>query len=213
MSTSYETATTIFLYYALVLSGREFMRNRRAFNFNRLFMVHNFCLTLVSGALLLLFAQQLVPTIRMHGTYYSICGPGGWTTQLASLYYVCSDESHNKAGSLTIPRSTTLSNTSNWLTRCFSFCTKSLCVRHPSGISISPGAYSLCSLSSLLPSWSNSPAMLCTTERAHLRIMGTDYPELDRTCADVLVLFPKCPGGAYLVEGVDHTASNCAVRP
>lgn len=55
--------------------------------------------------------------------------------------------------------------------------------------------------------------MLYTTERAHLSIMGAYHPEIDRTCADVLVLFPKCSGGAYLVEGVDHEASDCAIRP
>lgn len=104
MTTGYETAMTILLYYGLVFSGRGFMRSRQAFNLNGCFMVHNLCLTLVSGALLLLFAQQLVPTVRMHGIYYSICGPGGWTRQLTTLYHVRSGKFRNQAVLLMIAR-------------------------------------------------------------------------------------------------------------
>ena len=91
MATAHEMATTIIFYYALIYSGRQFMRTRRAFNLQTLIMVHNLSLTLMSGILLLLFAPQLIPIIRTHGLYYSICGSGGWTKQLASLYYVCFD--------------------------------------------------------------------------------------------------------------------------
>ena len=92
MATGQETATAIFLYYMVIFSGRHFMRTHQAINHQTLFMVHNLSLVLVSGGLLLLFARQLIPIIRMHGLYYSICGPGGWTKELAFLYYVCSNQ-------------------------------------------------------------------------------------------------------------------------
>ena len=61
---------------------------------NGLFMIHNLYLTLVSGTLLALFIEQLVPTIWKHGLFYAICDhSGGWTPQLVILYYVGSSPS------------------------------------------------------------------------------------------------------------------------
>lgn len=88
MTTRNETAFVIVLYYIIVLSGREIMRKRPALKLNDLFLIHNFTLTMVSAALLILFVEQLIPTIWKHGIYYGICGAGGWTKQLATLYYV-----------------------------------------------------------------------------------------------------------------------------
>ena len=104
LATRQEIATTISLYYTLVFSGRHLMRTRRAFNLQTLFMVHNLSLTLISAALLSLFAQELVPIIRKHGLFYCICGPGGWTKQLASLYYVRFGKHHDQVESLTTTR-------------------------------------------------------------------------------------------------------------
>jgi len=55
---------------------------------NGLFMVHNFCLTATSGALLALFAQQLIPSLWKDDLYENICGADGWTRPLVVLYYV-----------------------------------------------------------------------------------------------------------------------------
>ena len=66
------------------------MRNRPAFMLNGLFMLHNFYLTVISGVLLALFVEQLVPTVWYHGLFYAICDVrGGWTDHLVILYYVC----------------------------------------------------------------------------------------------------------------------------
>jgi fatty acid elongase 3 len=51
-------------------------------------MAHNFVLTAISGALLVLFAEQLIPTLWRHGLYENICGASGWTQPLVVLYYV-----------------------------------------------------------------------------------------------------------------------------
>ena len=88
MSTSKETAIVITLYYIIVIAGKEMMRKRPAFKLNTFFMVHNLYLTIISGALLLLFIEQVSPIIWRNGVYYSICGCGGWTRQLETLYFV-----------------------------------------------------------------------------------------------------------------------------
>lgn len=79
----------IIAYYIIILGGRELMRNRPAFKLNGLFMIHNFYLTAISGGLLALFIEQLVPTVSRHGLFYAICDHnGGWTNELVILYYV-----------------------------------------------------------------------------------------------------------------------------
>jgi fatty acid elongase 3 len=88
MSTLTETVAMIVLYLVVIFGGREFMRNRPAYKLNGLFMAHNFCLTAISGTLLVLFAEQLIPTLWRGGLYENICGASGWTSSLVTLYYV-----------------------------------------------------------------------------------------------------------------------------
>ena len=83
------TAMMLLSYYTIVLGGRELMRSRPAFKLNDLFLIHNFYLTAISGALLVLFVEQLGPTIWKQGVFFAICGDGGWTRPLVTLYYVC----------------------------------------------------------------------------------------------------------------------------
>lgn len=90
MSTLKESALTILTYYIVIFGGRELMRNRPAFKLNGLFMIHNLYLTAISGILLTLFLEQLIPTLAQHGLFYTICDKkGGWTSHLVPLYYVC----------------------------------------------------------------------------------------------------------------------------
>lgn len=88
MSTLKETLLTISLYYVVIFGGRELMRNREAFKLNTLFIIHNFYLTAISGGLLVLFAQQLIPSLWNNGLYDNICGTSGWTQPLVVLYYL-----------------------------------------------------------------------------------------------------------------------------
>lgn len=87
-----EAIAVTVLYYAIILGGREWMRNRPAYKLNTLFKIHNFILTVISGSLLVLFAEQLIPTIQEGGLYNAICGTGGWTKPLIVLYYVSQDQ-------------------------------------------------------------------------------------------------------------------------
>ncbi|KAL9636716.1 MAG: hypothetical protein Q9164_002655 [Protoblastenia rupestris] len=83
-------STLMFLatYYTIIFTGRELMRNRPAFKLNDLFLIHNFYLTAISGILLVLFIEQLAPTIWKHGLFFTICDAGGWTGPLVTLYYL-----------------------------------------------------------------------------------------------------------------------------
>lgn len=88
-STFGATAGTLLLYYTIVLGGRELMRSRPAFELNGLFKIHNFYLTAISGVLLLLFVEQLIPELVRNGVFHAICAhAGGWTDKLVVLYYV-----------------------------------------------------------------------------------------------------------------------------
>jgi fatty acid elongase 3 len=91
LSTLKETATIIMVYLVVIFGGREFMRTRKPLQLNGLFIAHNFMLTVVSGALLVLFAEQLLPTLWKYGLYENICGGSGWTCHLVVLYYVSSN--------------------------------------------------------------------------------------------------------------------------
>lgn len=89
MATMAETALFLISYYVIIFGGREFMKDKQALKLNGLFKIHNFYLTAISGVLLLLFLEQLIPTITRNGVFYAICHyNGGWTQPLVVLYYV-----------------------------------------------------------------------------------------------------------------------------
>jgi len=89
MSTFQATAIILASYYIIIFGGRELMRGRAPMQLNGLFKIHNLYLTVISGCLLALFAEQLIPTLARHGVFYTICAhDGGWTDKLVILYYV-----------------------------------------------------------------------------------------------------------------------------
>ncbi len=89
MSTLNETSVFIVVYYLIIFGGRELMRNREPFKLKTLFLIHNFYLTAISGVLLVLFIEELLPTVVRRGIFHAICDTaGGWTQPLVVLYYV-----------------------------------------------------------------------------------------------------------------------------
>ena len=89
MSTLQATIIALAAYYIIIFGGRELMRDRKPFVLNGPFMVHNLYLTLISGGLLALFIEQLLPTLVNGGVFRAICSyEGGWTKPLVTLYYV-----------------------------------------------------------------------------------------------------------------------------
>ncbi|KAK3679906.1 Fatty acyl-CoA elongase/Polyunsaturated fatty acid specific elongation enzyme [Recurvomyces mirabilis] len=89
MASIYETGGFLIAYYLIIFGGREFMKDRQPMKLNGLFKIHNFYLTAISGVLLLLYLEQLIPTLFRRGVFYAICDyNGGWTPQLVVLYYL-----------------------------------------------------------------------------------------------------------------------------
>jgi len=89
MSTWPSMLSVLVAYYSIILGGREIMRNQKPVQLNFVFKVHNLALSVLSGILLVLMLEQLVPMIRDSGLFHSICKrDGGWSDKLVVLYYV-----------------------------------------------------------------------------------------------------------------------------
>ncbi|KAK8153982.1 GNS1/SUR4 family-domain-containing protein [Phyllosticta citrichinensis] len=89
MSTVTATVATLASYYIIIFGGREIMRSREPLRLNGLFKVHNFYLTAISGVLLALFVEQLLPELVRNGVFHAICSyDGGWNDKLVILYYL-----------------------------------------------------------------------------------------------------------------------------
>jgi hypothetical protein len=73
-------------YYAVIFGGREVMKNRAPFQLKPWTQIHNIALTAVSGLLLALTLEQLLPQLYSQGLTHTICGAGGWTRPLEVLY-------------------------------------------------------------------------------------------------------------------------------
>ncbi|KAI9284879.1 ELO family [Umbelopsis sp. AD052] len=77
-------------YYFLIFTT-QFLFKRLdvpALRLKGLFIFHNMLLTAVSGGLLLLFIEQLVPIVARHGLFYAVCNHDAWTQELEHLYYL-----------------------------------------------------------------------------------------------------------------------------
>lgn len=89
LATFQETAAVLLCYYTIVFGGPLLMQNRKPFELKYLFRAYNLLLVGLSGGLMMLFIEQMVPTISNRGTLYAICEyKGGWTDQLVLLYYI-----------------------------------------------------------------------------------------------------------------------------
>lgn len=88
MSTFTEAAACCVAYLVIILGGREIMRNQSPFQLNALFKLHNLFLTIISAGLLVLFLEQMIPSLWKYGIYKNICDAPGWTQPLVTLYYV-----------------------------------------------------------------------------------------------------------------------------
>lgn len=88
MSTAKETAIGLTFYYLMIFFGRRSMKSRPAFGMTSAFLLHNLFLSALSGFLLLLFVEELGPGLWKRGLHHAICGSGGWTKRLVTLYYI-----------------------------------------------------------------------------------------------------------------------------
>ncbi|KAL6947288.1 Fatty acyl-CoA elongase/Polyunsaturated fatty acid specific elongation enzyme [Hanseniaspora vineae] len=81
-------AGAIVTYYVTIFGGRYVLQNSKPFVLKRVSQIHNLFLTALSGTLLVLFIEQLVPMVYRHGLYYAICDQGAWTQPMVCLYYL-----------------------------------------------------------------------------------------------------------------------------
>ncbi|KAF2246138.1 GNS1/SUR4 membrane protein [Trematosphaeria pertusa] len=89
ISTLKSCSAVLISYYIIIFGGRELMRDRQPLQLSFLFKLHNFYLTAISGILLALFAEQLIPMVWRHGVFFAICDHnGGWTDKMVVLYYL-----------------------------------------------------------------------------------------------------------------------------
>ncbi|KAG0296213.1 hypothetical protein BGZ98_001065 [Dissophora globulifera] len=88
LSTQQEVAMWTITYLVVIFGGRQIMKSQEAFKLKYLFILHNFLLTVASGALLALFIENLLPILTKHGLFYAICDDGAWTQRLELLYYL-----------------------------------------------------------------------------------------------------------------------------
>lgn len=89
LSTFKAASISIVMYYLVILGGQSIMRKRTPFKLENLFLFHNLCLTAISGILLILFVEQIIPILARDGIFHAICHhEGGWTQRLVVLYYV-----------------------------------------------------------------------------------------------------------------------------
>ncbi|KAG0005797.1 hypothetical protein BGZ80_004042 [Entomortierella chlamydospora] len=88
LSTQKEVAMWTITYFIVIFGGRQIMKTQEAFKLKHLFIFHNFLLTVASGALLMLFIENLTPMLARQGLFFAICDNGAWTQRLELLYYL-----------------------------------------------------------------------------------------------------------------------------
>ncbi|KAF3920081.1 hypothetical protein AA313_de0200779 [Arthrobotrys entomopaga] len=77
----------ITVYYVVIFGGKTFMADKKPLRLNALFQIHNVFLTVLSGSLLALAAEQLIPILLRNGLFYGICNYRSYTQKLVVIYY------------------------------------------------------------------------------------------------------------------------------
>ncbi|OLY85759.1 putative elongation of fatty acids protein 1 [Smittium mucronatum] len=80
--------TGTMIYLILVFGGKAVMKNFKPLELNAYTQFHNIYLSVISGLLLALFFEQLLPNLSQHGLFWSICDRDAWTQKLELLYYI-----------------------------------------------------------------------------------------------------------------------------
>ncbi|KAK6523744.1 hypothetical protein TWF281_001716 [Arthrobotrys megalospora] len=78
----------ISVYYVVIFGGKAYMADRKALRLNALFQIHNVFLTVLSGSLLALAMEQLIPILLRNGLFYGICNINSYTQKLVVIYYL-----------------------------------------------------------------------------------------------------------------------------
>lgn len=79
LSTLPTVATTIAVYLSTVFGLYQYQKDKAPKKLNTLFQIHNVLLSSVSGLLLVLIAEEILPKMWKHGVFYAFCSPDAWT--------------------------------------------------------------------------------------------------------------------------------------
>jgi fatty acid elongase 3 len=79
LSTISSVTAAITVYLGTVFGLWALQKNSQPKKLNTLFQIHNIVLSSVSGLLLVLILEEIVPIIYRHGVFYGFCGAGAWT--------------------------------------------------------------------------------------------------------------------------------------
>ncbi|KAK6354703.1 hypothetical protein TWF696_003842 [Orbilia brochopaga] len=88
ISTLPSALALITVYYLVIFGGKTFMADKKALRLNALFQIHNVFLTFLSGSLLALAMEQLIPILLRNGLFYGICNYHSYTQKLVVIYYL-----------------------------------------------------------------------------------------------------------------------------
>lgn len=88
MSTWPELLTMIVLYYSVIFTGQRLMKDRKPYELNFLFQIHNLALVIISLALLLLLAEEILVPWNRYGFYWCLCSAKNYHSQLVAIYYL-----------------------------------------------------------------------------------------------------------------------------
>lgn len=80
LSTWPAVSAALVAYLSTVFGIQTLMKDRPPKRLNALFQVHNVFLTLGSGILLVLMAEEIAPIIWEDGIFFAVCGEGAWTS-------------------------------------------------------------------------------------------------------------------------------------
>ena len=79
LSTVPSVATTVAIYLSLVFGIHTYQKDRAPKKLNTLFQIHNILLSSVSGLLLVLILEEILPTLWNKGVFYAFCSADAWT--------------------------------------------------------------------------------------------------------------------------------------
>src|SRR5258706_10251357 len=80
LSTWPALSAALVAYLSTIFGIQTLLKDHPPKRLNTLFQVHNVFLTIGSGILLVLIAEEIAPIIWKHGIFYAVCGEAAWTS-------------------------------------------------------------------------------------------------------------------------------------
>jgi fatty acid elongase 3 len=79
LSTLPSVATAVAIYLSIVFGIHTYQKDKAPKKLNTLFQIHNVLLSSVSGLLLVLILEEIIPKLWNKGVFYVFCSAEAWT--------------------------------------------------------------------------------------------------------------------------------------